>query len=146
MRSCSLRSGAHFDGGSLGGACKLTSILYVNEGWVGERDGGRLLMLDEPHGCWRSVTPHAGRVVFFLCESTLHKVEPCLRERFALTSWWNVPNGPMDRTVCIRAAVSSGPGRYTTVPSTAKHDVLQSLEAVRRQSGDGDGPGGRGAS
>ena len=88
------RSGAHFDGGSLGGACKLTSILYVNEGWDGERDGGRLLMLDEPHGCWRSVTPHAGRVIFFLCEETLHKVEPCFRERFALTAWWfRAPTG-----------------------------------------------------
>ena len=90
-------------------------------------------MLDEPGGCWRAVTPQAGRVVFFACETTLHKVEPCYRERFALTAWWNQPNGECANTITIKAAIPSGPGRYAMVPESAKHDVLSALRALRRQ-------------
>ena len=81
------RYGAHFDGGGVESGCRLTTIVYANPDWRTE-DGGELHLYDEPSRCWRSVLPLAGHVIFFRADEILHKVEPTMRERFALTSWW----------------------------------------------------------
>ena len=67
---------AHFDGGQTPEATKLTAVLYCNEQWSAA-DGGKLKLLDERGGCWRSVTPAPGRLILFLVKDCLHKVEPC---------------------------------------------------------------------
>lgn len=128
---------AHFDGGQLAHATKLTAVLYCNEGWRAE-DGGKLQLLDERAACWRSVTPHAGRLVFFLVKGQLHKVEPCYAPRFALTNWWMEPNykpgQPRDMTVSVRSVytTSGDPRRYERLPPKAAQEVLHGLTAIDR--------------
>ena len=123
--------GAHYDGGQLGEACKLTSILYCNEGWR-EADGGRLHLLDEANGCWRTVAPSAGRLLLFRVAGCLHKVEPCHAERFAITAWWcepnSIPEGQPRRTVTIRVA-NKGPQRFEALADDARHEARRRLEA-----------------
>ena len=127
--------GAHFDGGQVGAATKLTAVLYCNEHWRAE-DGGQLRILDERGGCWRSVTPHAGRLILFLVKDCLHKVEPCHATRFALTNWWIEPNYKpgqrQDISVCVRSAHKSGPQRYAVLYDSARHDVLRGLSSMQR--------------
>lgn len=125
--------GAHFDGGQVAQATKLTAVLYLNEGWR-EEDGGQLRILDERHGCWRSVTPHAGRIILFLVKDCLHKVEPSRAMRFALTNWWMEPNyrpGQVaDTTVTVRSAFESGPRRYEVLQEDVKHEVVRALASM----------------
>jgi hypothetical protein len=76
--------GAHYDGGP-GDARRLTMILYPNEEWRDEEDGGALMLFDATSRCWRAVAPRAGRLVVFRSDKVLHKVAPAHRERWALT-------------------------------------------------------------
>ena len=127
--------GAHFDGGSVDHDGKastlLTTIVYPNEGWTAA-DGGALHLYDDSitPACWREVRPHAGHIVLFHAPRMLHKVMPCYRQRFALTSWWIVsprgdrsPEGTMRtvktlyepgdprRTVCFARALDGSTER-----------------------------------
>jgi hypothetical protein len=88
------RYGAHFDGGGFNPLCKLTTILYTNDGWA-EADGGALEIYDEQQRCWHTVQPHAGRVVFFRADAVLHRVAPCSAARYALTAWWYASEAPL---------------------------------------------------
>ena len=134
--------GAHFDGGRMSEATKLTAVLYCNQNWRAEA-GGQLRILDEKGGCWRSVTPHAGRLILFLVKDCLHKVEPCHATRFALTNWWMQPNyrpGQVaDVSVTVRSVHESGPQRYAMLPENAKYDVLRGLDTLQRRTQQGKG-------
>ena len=129
--------GAHYDGGRVAEATKLTAVLYCNERWE-PAAGGQLRLLDEARGCWRAVTPHAGRLVLFLVDGCLHKVMPCHATRFALTNWWLEPNyrpgDPTDVSVTVRSAHQSGPQRYERVAPTAARDTLRALDAMARRA------------
>lgn len=129
--------GAHFDGGRIGAATKLTAVLYCNEEWRAE-DGGRLHILDERGGCWRCVTPLAGRLILFLVEGCLHKVEPCHATRFALTNWWMEPThrpgpGQTGISATVRAAYERGdPRRYERHEEGARCEVVRGLAAIAK--------------
>ena len=99
------------------------------------------MILDERSGCWRAVTPHAGRLVLFLCDGCLHKVEPCMSERYAITAWWCQPNISKrevevatrpNRTITVRTAHASGPRRFEGLPDGAAQHVVRQLEQFRR--------------
>ena len=51
-----------------------TCILYVNENWVEQQDGGHLCMHDASHDCWRTVAPCADSLVLFRSDLVLHRV------------------------------------------------------------------------
>lgn len=78
---------AHVHGGAHSGKDprKLTSILYLNEGWDAARDGGCLCMHDAEHACWRTVAPTAGTLVLFRSDKVLHRVAPAHAWRCAFT-------------------------------------------------------------
>lgn len=83
--------GCHLDSNVHGGyksgldPRKLTTILYLNEGWDAERDGGCLCMHDPEHSCWRTVTPVADTLVIFRADKVLHRVAASHAQRHALT-------------------------------------------------------------
>ena len=81
------------------------------------------------------MAPHAGRLVLFLVDGCLHKVEPCFATRFALTNWWLEPNfapgQPTDVSVSIRSVHTTPPLRYAVLPPSAPRDVMAGLEAMR---------------
>jgi hypothetical protein len=120
----------------MGAATKLTAVLYCNEQWSAA-DGGQLKILDEKGGCWRAVTPQAGRLILFLVKDCLHKVEPCYATRFAITNWWLEPNyrpgQRNDITVTVRSVHESGPQRYALLPDGAAREVQRGLNAMRRR-------------
>lgn len=65
----------------------VSTILYLNEGWL-PSDGGQLrIFLDDEGETWRDVLPLAGTLVCFLSGSFPHEVLATSRERMSLTGW-----------------------------------------------------------
>ena len=64
----------------------LSTVLYLNDGWVAE-DGG-VLRIYTGGGASQDVLPVGGRLVAFLSERFEHEVLPAQRERISFTGWY----------------------------------------------------------
>lgn len=80
-----------------------TCLLYLNEEWHAAVHGGALRIHlpvvaegEGVAGCTScvDVPPHAGTLVLFRADKTLHEVRPAFRPRFAVSIWFDaVPEG-----------------------------------------------------
>lgn len=69
---------------------RLTTVLYLNDGWQ-PADGGELLIYGEKSKVpLHSVTPHGGTLVCFLSERFPHEVLPANRSRLSIAGWFRV--------------------------------------------------------
>jgi SM-20-related protein len=70
---------------------KISTILYLNQGWT-PPDGGELrVYLDGASlDSFVDVAPKAGTLVTFLSEQFYHEVLPAHRERMSITGWFRV--------------------------------------------------------
>ncbi len=67
---------------------KVSTILYLNEGWK-PGDGGELrLYMGQGLEDYVDVQPRAGTLVSFLCEDFYHEVLPAASERRSITGWF----------------------------------------------------------
>ena len=69
---------------------RLTTLLYLNEGWV-PRDGGQLRLYGGPEGKTklRDVEPILDRLVLFWSDFRVpHEVLPATKDRYASTIWY----------------------------------------------------------
>lgn len=65
---------------------KISSILYLNEGWLPVHGGELRLYLDNQK--WIDILPTGGRLVLFLSADFWHEVRPATRARISLTGWF----------------------------------------------------------
>ncbi|WP_317930889.1 2OG-Fe(II) oxygenase [Halioxenophilus sp. WMMB6] len=70
---------------------RLSSVLYLNQGWQAEW-GGELILYNEqnPDLIEATILPEMGRLVVFFSELFAHEVKPATRERWSLTGWFRV--------------------------------------------------------
>ncbi|KAL1515308.1 hypothetical protein AB1Y20_001940 [Prymnesium parvum] len=79
---------------------RLTAILYLNEGWDAERDGGCLRAFTpatHAHADGRTyedIAPIGGRLCVFRSCTIEHEVRPCFATRMALTLWVSGGDAP----------------------------------------------------
>ncbi|WP_240009498.1 2OG-Fe(II) oxygenase [Marinomonas algicola] len=81
----------HFDAFVGKGNRVLSTVLYLNERWLGS-NGGELVMFDE-HDVDKSIAtilPVKGRFVVFLSESFAHQVNPANVCRHSIAGWYRV--------------------------------------------------------
>lgn len=64
----------------------VSSVLYLNEGWLPEYGGELRLHLGEQR--YHDILPRAGTMVFFMSGDWVHEVLPATRERLSLTGWF----------------------------------------------------------
>ncbi|EKF72851.1 hypothetical protein A11A3_16682 [Alcanivorax hongdengensis A-11-3] len=71
----------------------LSTVLYLNEGWLSE-DGGRLRIWPAPDAqtVVTEVEPRAGTLVCFLSEKIPHEVLAARRERYSIAGWFRCNN------------------------------------------------------
>lgn len=69
---------------------KVSCILYLNQGWNVDDDGGALRMYleDAEDANYIDIAPQAGRLVLFLSAQFPHEVLPAKRERISITGWF----------------------------------------------------------
>jgi SM-20-related protein len=79
----------HVDQFSRDSRRRLSSVLYLNEGWQKD-DGGelRLYLAREPDAPSVDILPEGGSLVLFLSEGFPHEVLSARRERLSLTGWF----------------------------------------------------------
>ncbi len=92
MVACYPGNGSHYkrhvDNPSKDGR-KLTTILYLNKGYIAARDGGMLRIHNPNSSAYYDIFPVFGRLVIFWSDSrTPHEVLPSFRERFAVSVWY----------------------------------------------------------
>ncbi len=63
---------------------KFSMVIYLNIGWV-PADGGQLLLY--PNEQTTSISPEAGRAVFFKADAVEHEVKPANRARLSIAGW-----------------------------------------------------------
>lgn len=69
---------------------RLSTVLYLNEGWS-EADAGELVLYDEAgERILERVAPKNGRLVIFLSEEFPHEVLPAKQTRFSIAGWFRV--------------------------------------------------------
>ena len=70
---------------------RLSSVLYLNEGWA-HADGGELVIYepDDAEQVATTVVPQPGRLVLFLSEGVAHEVLPAQRDRYSIAGWFRV--------------------------------------------------------
>lgn len=70
---------------------KVSTVLYLNDGWVVD-DGGELrVYTDGPSlDAWRDVPPEAGTLAAFWSEEVYHEVRPARADRLSVTGWFRV--------------------------------------------------------
>lgn len=74
----------HRDQHAASDARKISTVLYLNEGWEVE-DGGELVLYTAAGP--RAILPEAGLFVCFLSADLEHEVRPTRRERRSVTGW-----------------------------------------------------------
>lgn len=68
----------------------LSTVLYLNPGWLAE-DGGELLVYDrEQTAPFLKVTPLFGQMIIFLSERFPHEVLAAKRDRYSIAGWFRV--------------------------------------------------------
>jgi SM-20-related protein len=68
----------------------LSTVFYLNEGWI-QQDGGELLLYAEKGGeVLEQVLPQGNRLVVFLSERFPHEVLVAQRERYSVAGWFRV--------------------------------------------------------
>lgn len=65
----------------------VSAVIYLNEDWRGESDGGAL-RVHLADGTWRDIEPRGGRAAFFLSAEFDHEVLPATRDRFSVAAWF----------------------------------------------------------
>ena len=75
----------------------LTTVYYLNPGWLPE-DGGELLLYPE-HDTepLMRVVPQMGRLVVFISEEFPHEVLPAKRDRYSIAGWFRVNTSTAER-------------------------------------------------
>lgn len=72
----------------------VTTVFYLNEGWLPEHGGA--LRIELADGREHDVAPAAGTLVVFMSGDFPHEVLPASRERLSLTGWYRRRgNGPL---------------------------------------------------
>lgn len=71
---------------------EITAIVYLNENWNDDVDGGMLRLYpstteETPQPPPIDIAPEAGRIVLFQSRLVEHEVLPAFRERWALSAW-----------------------------------------------------------
>ncbi|KAJ8309464.1 hypothetical protein KUTeg_014338 [Tegillarca granosa] len=68
----------------------ITCILYLNEGWDIEKDGGLLRIFpDKLEGGYKDIGPFYNRMLFFWSDRrNPHEVQPAYKTRYAITVWF----------------------------------------------------------
>ena len=79
----------HFDRPQGSDLRRLTTTLYLNEGWRPSYGGQLRIYFNDDGGQFIDVEPEAGTCVFFLSEQFEHQVLPCSKRRFSLSGWFN---------------------------------------------------------
>ncbi|XP_045187620.2 egl nine homolog 1-like [Mercenaria mercenaria] len=88
----------------------VTCILYLNEGWNVQEDGGLLRILPEDSDDHVDIAPVANRLLFFWCDRrNPHEVQPAYKTRYAITVWY------MDEEERRRAKLECKAGEMTKV-------------------------------
>lgn len=68
---------------------KVSTILYLNEGWaIGDGGELRLYLNGTSREHFLDIEPRAGTLVTFLSEQFYHEVLPAHRERMSITGWF----------------------------------------------------------
>jgi SM-20-related protein len=66
---------------------KISTVLYLNQGWD-KSAGGELLLYDKEGCVLQTITPDYGKVVIFLSEVFPHEVKPATRDRLSIAGWF----------------------------------------------------------
>nr|WNL52995.1 prolyl 4-hydroxylase 2B [Sinonovacula constricta] len=67
----------------------VTCILYLNENWDAQKDGGVLRVLPSNAPTYVDVAPVANRLLFFWSDRrNPHEVQPAFKTRYAITVWY----------------------------------------------------------
>lgn len=81
----------HLDQFAGGGRRRVSTVLYLNNGWQ-EGDGGELRLYPSPAGStgYVDLQPIGGNLVAFLSERFPHEVLPTRCERLSIAGWFKV--------------------------------------------------------
>ena len=88
--SCNVAAGGATGRGESCNGRRLTTILYLNEGWV-EAHGGTLRIFEpeDPDALLAEVEPKLGNLLLFWADRRCpHEVTPASRDRYAVTVWY----------------------------------------------------------
>lgn len=88
--SCNVAAGNQTGQGDNCNGRRLTTILYLNEGWV-EADGGTLRIFEahDPDKLLAEVEPKLGNLLLFWADRRCpHEVMPATQNRYAVTVWY----------------------------------------------------------
>jgi SM-20-related protein len=78
----------HRDAFAGGGNRVLSTVLYLNEGWLPEQGGELVLYHDDAGRVAERILPRHNRLVVFLSERFPHEVKAGTRTRYSLTGWF----------------------------------------------------------
>jgi SM-20-related protein len=73
----------------------LSTVLYLNEGWLPENGGELLVYAEDDSQVIEKVSPLFGRLVIFLSEKFPHEVLPANRNRKSIAGWFRVNEGAL---------------------------------------------------
>jgi SM-20-related protein len=75
----------------------LTTVLYLNPGWL-PGDGGQMVLYPEAgDGTLARIEPTLGTLAVFLSEEFPHEVLPARRDRYSIAGWYRVNASTADR-------------------------------------------------